>query len=135
MFQVIIGTVCFCIFILNLFLYLWFLFWPSVDATIERVEEGGRISPGTSYKKTHRVISYSFQYKGNKYNSSRQGLITAKGFAKKYYIQEKFQLKVCPIFIKLSCPNRIIFETLIFSLISVVSLLTGYYYYNEMYGS
>ena len=134
MIQTTIGVLAFLFFLGYLCFYIWHLFWPTVEATIENIAEGELIAPGTSYKRRHNVIVYSFEFKGKKYRSTRQGLISAKGFAKNYLLNERFILKVCPVFVQLSCPKRFIFETGMFIFWSVILLFTAYGYYNGMYG-
>lgn len=134
MIQTIIGILVFLAFCWYFCFYIWYLFWPIAEATIEKISEGQLIAPGTSYTKRHRVIVYTFEYKGKKYRSTRQGLITAKGWAKDYLLQETFELKICSKIIELSCPKRIFFETILFVFWSIVILFTAYAFYNQMYG-
>ena len=133
--QLLIAIVCFAALGCYTLLFIWHLFWPEVDAVVEHVRLGAPILPRTPFKKKHRLICYSFCYNGKRFSSMRQGLLIANGFGPKLQLQHKFRVKVCPFYIRMSCPRRYIFETVVYLMVCSVALPTGLVYYSGKYGN
>ncbi len=133
--QFIISIACFTTIGCYSLLFLWYFFWPEAEAVVEHVGFGAPVLPNTPYKRQHRLISYSFEYQGKRVTSRRQGLLTANGFGPKLLVQQKFNVKVCPLYLPMSCPKRYLFETLVYLIVCCVAVPTGLVYYFEKYGN
>ncbi|MGQ9427583.1 hypothetical protein ACXYTJ_10310 [Gilvimarinus sp. F26214L] len=85
--------------------YVWHLFWPTVEGKVigARIQEFPSIA---SSRRKFKVVDYEFEYGNNKHVLDRQGLFFRLGFAPNVRVGDVVMMRVNPISVGLSCPDR-----------------------------
>lgn len=92
--------------------YCWHLTWSTVEAKVlsSYIHEMPSV---VSSNRRFKIVNYEFDYNGKVHTVNRQSLFMRFGFAQNVLVGDKVPVKVCPIIIDFSCPDRKLFNFLI----------------------
>jgi|GEM_PF-4461111 len=113
--------------------FLWYLTWPVVKGKVENISE--IIDKGyleITRPRKYRMVTYSYYYKNEKVLSSRQGLVTKRGFSPRCEVGDEILISVCKGICSLSCPRRVGFELLVLASLWALFIITALLVYSEM---